>query len=59
MLCRNIDTQSGLVNGAMGTMMATKAHHITVRFDGIQYPYDVERVKNKFKRCMYILNSFH
>ena len=42
MLRRNIDTRSGLVNGAVG------AHHISVQFDGMQYPYDVERVKSKF-----------
>ena len=48
MLRRNIDTRSGLVNGAVGTVMAIKAHHISVQFDGMQYPYDVERVKSKF-----------
>ena len=48
MLRRNIDTRSGLVNGAVGTVMAIKAHHISVQFDGMQYPYDVERVNSKF-----------
>ena len=51
MLRRNIDMRSGLVNGAVGTI---KAHHISVQFDGMQYPYDVERVKSKFmtmKKC--------
>ena len=33
MLFRNIDTQSRLVNGALGTMMAIKAHQISVQFD--------------------------
>ena len=53
MLRRNIDTRSGLVNGAVGTVMAIKAHHISVQFDGMQYPYDVERVKSKFM-MMYV-----
>ena len=33
--------------------MAIKAHHISVQFDGMQYPYDVERVKSKFM-MMYV-----
>ena len=48
MLRRNIDTRSGLVNGAIGTMVSIKTHHITVQFDGIQAPCDIERVKSKF-----------
>ena len=51
MLRRNIDMRSGLVNGAVGTI---KAHHISVQLYGMQYPYDVERVKSKFmtmKKC--------
>ena len=32
LLRRNIDTRSGLVNGAVGTVMAIKAHHISVQF---------------------------
>ena len=35
MLRRNIDTKSGLVNGAMGTIFAITANDITVQFDHI------------------------
>ena len=38
MLRRNIDVSSGLVNGAVGTVIAIKAHHITVQFDGRPQP---------------------
>ena len=48
MLRRNIDTRSGLVNSAIGTVLSIKTHHITVQFDGIQAPCDIERVKSKF-----------
>ena len=48
MLRRNIDTRTGLVNGAVGTVIAIKAHHIIVQFDGRHEPYHVERVKSRF-----------
>jgi ATP-dependent exoDNAse (exonuclease V) alpha subunit len=48
MLRRNIDNSSGLVNGALGTVISIKAHHITVQFDGMTQPYPVERVKGRF-----------
>ena len=35
-----------IVNGAVGTVIAIKAHHITVQFDG--RPHNVEKVKSKF-----------
>ena len=44
MLCRNIDTRSGLVKGAIGTVFSIKAH----QFDGIQAPCDIEWVKGEF-----------
>ena len=48
MLRRNIDTTIGLVNGALGTVVSIKVHHIAVRFDNIPQPYRVEKVKSKF-----------
>ena len=48
MLRRSIDTQTGLINGAVGTVIAIKAHHITVQFNGKQEPYPMERVKSSF-----------
>ena len=42
MLCRNTDTRSGL---AIGTVH--KTYHITVQFDGIRAPCDIEWVKSK------------
>ena len=48
MLRRNIDTTIGLANGALGTVVSIKAHHIAVRFDNIPEPYRVEKVKSKF-----------
>ena len=48
MLRRNIDTSSGLVNEALGTVIAIRAHTITVKFDGMSQTYPVERVKGRF-----------
>ena len=48
MLRRNINVSTGLMNGAVGTVITIKAHHITVQFDGRQEPHNVERVKSKF-----------
>ena len=44
MLRRKIDTRSGLVNSAIGTVVSI---NITVQFDGIQAPCDIKRVKSK------------
>ena len=48
MLHRNIDTNCGLVNGALGTVLSVKHHNITVKFDHESVPYGVKRVRNRF-----------
>ena len=61
MLRRNLDTKAGLVNGAIGTVLSIASNHVTVQFDHISTPYDIERVKSKFmvmKNFMYIVSNF-
>ena len=48
MLRRNIDTNAGLVNGAIGTVLFIQTDHVSVQFDHISEPYDVEKVKSRF-----------
>ena len=48
MLKRNIDIEVGLVNGAIGTVIAISARCISVQFDHINDPCDIEKVKTKF-----------
>ena len=48
MLRRNIDTKAGLVNGAIGTVLSIAVHHVTVQFDHVSVPYNVEKVRNRF-----------
>ena len=56
MLRRNLDTGAGLVNGAIGTMLAIRSSsRVTVKFDNIEEPYDVTKVKSRF--C--VLKNFY
>ena len=48
MLRSNIDTKAGLVNGAIGTVLAITSKRVSVKFDNIDKPYDVEKVSHKF-----------
>ena len=47
-LRHNVDTNTGLVNGAIGTVLSIRQDHIMVQFDHISEPYDVEKVKSRF-----------
>ena len=48
MIRRNIDTNCGLVNGALGTVLSVKHDKVTVKFDHVSVPYGVKRVRNRF-----------
>ncbi len=48
MLRHNIDTKTGLVNGAIGTRCTITVNRVTVQFDHISEPYHVEKVKGRF-----------
>ena len=48
MLHRNVDTKTGLVNGAIGTVLSITVNHVTVHFDHISEAYKVENVKSRF-----------
>uniref|UniRef100_A0A1X7UN22 ATP-dependent DNA helicase n=1 Tax=Amphimedon queenslandica TaxID=400682 RepID=A0A1X7UN22_AMPQE len=48
MLRRNIDVTVGLVNGAIGTVMGIYATRISIKFDHIDVPCDIESVTSKF-----------
>ena len=52
MLRCNLDTKSGLVNGAMGTVLSVTSQHATVQFD---HPCNIEMVKSK---CMVMKNYY-
>ena len=48
MLRRNLSTEDGLVNGAVGTVLEIESKHVTVKFDRVAEPYKVTRVANRF-----------
>ena len=48
MLRRNIDTKKGLVNGSIGTVTAITTQHVMIKFDRINEPCAIERVRSKF-----------
>uniref|UniRef100_A0A1X7TFB4 OTU domain-containing protein n=1 Tax=Amphimedon queenslandica TaxID=400682 RepID=A0A1X7TFB4_AMPQE len=48
MLRSNIDVTVGLVNGAIGTVMGIYATRISIKFDHIDVPCDIERVTSRF-----------
>ena len=61
MLCCNVNVER-LVNGALGTVQAIAATQITVKFDKIANPCEIEHVKRKFmvtKNVLCIEASFH
>ena len=56
MLRRNLDTGAGLVKGAIGTVLAIRSSSpVTGKFDNIEEPYDVTKVKSRF--C--VLKNFY
>uniref|UniRef100_A0A1X7V6S3 ATP-dependent DNA helicase n=1 Tax=Amphimedon queenslandica TaxID=400682 RepID=A0A1X7V6S3_AMPQE len=48
MLRRNIDVTVGLINGAFGKVMGIYATRISIKFDHIDVPCDIERVTSRF-----------
>ena len=45
---RNIDTKAGLVNGAIGTVLSIAALHVTVQFDNVPAPCNIDKVRSRF-----------
>uniref|UniRef100_A0A1X7SLX9 Uncharacterized protein n=1 Tax=Amphimedon queenslandica TaxID=400682 RepID=A0A1X7SLX9_AMPQE len=48
MLRCNVNVEKGLVNAALGIVQAILETRITVNFDGITDPCEIEKVKRKF-----------
>ena len=53
MLRRNIDVSTGLVNGAIGTVLSIKPSSIQIKFDNISKPCDIEMTSSKFVLMKY------
>uniref|UniRef100_A0A1X7TAY7 Uncharacterized protein n=1 Tax=Amphimedon queenslandica TaxID=400682 RepID=A0A1X7TAY7_AMPQE len=45
MLCCNVNVEKGLVNGALGTVQAISGTCITVKFNKLANPSEIEKVK--------------
>ena len=59
MLCCNIDTNTGLVNGAISTMVSVRQNHVTVQFDHINKLFNGKKVKSRFIISTSTGDSFH
>ena len=55
MLRRNIDVKAGLLNGAIGTLLAVLPSRVTIKFDHLSAPCDIKKVKGKFM----VLKNYH
>ena len=55
MLRRNLDVKAGLVNGAIGTILEVHSERISIKFDHLDSPRDIEQVKGKFM----VLKSYY
>uniref|UniRef100_A0A1X7U1Q1 Uncharacterized protein n=1 Tax=Amphimedon queenslandica TaxID=400682 RepID=A0A1X7U1Q1_AMPQE len=61
MLRRNIDVTVRLVSGAISIVMGIYATCMSIQFDHIDAPCDIERVTSRFmlsRICIYTGNSF-
>ena len=47
MLHCNIDTETGVVNGAIGTILSISVNCVTAQFVHISESYDVEKVRSR------------
>ena len=59
MLCCNIDTNTGLVNGAISAMVSVRQNHVTVLFDHINKLFNGKKVNSRFIISTSTGDSFH
>ena len=45
------DTETGLINGAIGTVLSISVNHVTVQFDHMSEPYVCAEVMRIRKVC--------